>query len=544
MVVSKEQVREIDISTPARALGFLRLTDYSAIFCISWLLNLLALPFINPEMRDGAELIFNLVAVALLLFTVYTVWRHVGVIDARVWRAHIIAFPLLLLFCVFVFASTLVTSATNYGGINLEDFRTIHHFSTSWLSAGATVGMVSVLLLKRMRPATFGLPLVELLRDLSRYEDPRAVDAKKIKRVNAPRGIVLGALGSVISCIALDPLAFLSMAVKLPIGLLGCFLLIRARRYFQISADSLLSADKRKPILFLRSFEDDEQVKFHSSGKAILDFSLETRLSNHFTYFGPFIAIGSPTEPVPQIGAARVILSDSEWQPRVLEWMSEASVIVMYSGKSQWVTWELAKLVNTERVGKLILIIPQVKGWRSATRSKDIAARIEHVREAFKNTKWREALAALQNFRDVRAVLFRSDGSLIVIKSRPRNRDSYHLAALIAHYTLLRQPAMLVGIGGAVQDRRYPLDTEIFHIGAAPDNNLIIQDDDYVSERHACLCYEKGNLSIADQHSKNGTFVNGNRLRNGALSVNAGDQIRIGQSIFEIAHAEDRPRAA
>ena len=256
--------QEIDIST-ARALGFLRLTDYSVIFCISWLLNLLALPFINPEMREAEELAFNLVAVALLLFTVYTVWRHVGVIDARVWRVHMIAFPLLLLFCVFVFASTLITSSTNYGGINLEDFQTIRHFSMSWLSAGATVGIVSLLLLKRMRPATFGIPLVELLRDLSKYEDQRAVDAQKIKRVNVPRGTVLGVLGGIISGIALDPLALLSMAVKLPIGLLGCFLLIRARRYFQVSADSLLSADKRKPILFLRSFEDDEQVKFHSS---------------------------------------------------------------------------------------------------------------------------------------------------------------------------------------------------------------------------------------------------------------------------------------
>src|SRR5262249_41107579 len=133
------------------------------------------------------------------------------------------------------------------------------------------------------------------------------------------------------------------------VGLLGCFLLITARRYFQVSADSLLAVDKRKPILFLRSFADDEQVKFGDSdtsssyglpdrlpdvnstqdsnldrpedplavaarssrpigwkaSKTLLDFSLETRLSNHFTYFGPFIAVGSPKEPVPQIGAAR-----------------------------------------------------------------------------------------------------------------------------------------------------------------------------------------------------------------------------------------------
>jgi FHA domain len=229
----------------------------------------------------------------------------------------------------------------------------------------------------------------------------------------------------------------------------------------------------------------------------------------------------------------------------VMTWMSKASAIVMYSGKSQWVTWELAKLVNTERVAKLILMIPEAKGWRSATRSNDINARIACLREAFSNTKWFASLAALQNFQDVRAMLFRSDGSLIVIKSGPGNRDSYHLAALIAHYILLKETtAMLVGISGAVQDRQYPVDTKIFHIGAGPNNNLMIKHDDYVSGHHALLCYEKGRLSIADQHSKNGTFVNNNRLGDAPLTVNAGDQIRMGHSIFEVAGAEDRPRAA
>jgi hypothetical protein len=544
MALSSERNREIDISRQARALYFLRMTDYLVILCGSWSLNLLAMLIVDPEMSQGGALIYNLIAVAVLFFSVYTGWRHLGVIDVRVWRAHTIAFPLLLLFCI----STLLINLIYNESINLNDVQTFSgYIMMLWLSAGAAVGFVSVLLLKRMRPAIFGIPLVVLLRDLCRYKDPGAIDAKKIKRVNAPRGAVLGVLGGIISGIALDPLALLSMTVKLPIGLLGCFLLIRARRYFQVSADSLLSVDKRKPILFLRSFEDDEQVTLRSSGKAILDFSLETRLSNHFTDFGPFIAIGSPTEPVPQIGAARIILSDSEWQPRVMEWMSEASVIVMYSGKSQCVTWELAKLVNTERVGKLILMIPQVRGWRNATRCKDITARIEHVREAFKNTKWRGALAAFENFADVRAMLFRSDGSLIVIKSRPRNRDSYHLAALIAHSILLDQSgAALVGIGGPLRGQRLPVDKEIYRVGSASDNDLVINGDAYVSKFHACMFYENGSLSIADQRSTNGTFVNGHRLRNSAMTVNAGDQIGIGRSLFEVtpAESENRPRAA
>ena len=54
---------------------------------------------------------------------------------------------------------------------------------------------------------------------------------------------------------------------------------------------------------------------------------------------------------------------------------------------------------------------------------------------------------------------------------------------------------------------------KFFTFGAASDNNLIINRDDYVSGHHACLRYRQGALSIVDQRSKNGTFVDDNRLR-------------------------------
>jgi len=186
-----------------------------------------------------------------------------------------------------------------------------------WLSGGAIAGFVSVLLLRKMRIGAFGVPLVELLRDLESYEGKRAPEAKTIKKVDAPRGTVFGVLGGIILLVVVfaplpndSRMASNYARIFQQISLLGYFMLIRARRYFQISADSLLSVDKRKPILFLRSFKDDERVKFGGSERAFLDFSLETRLLNHFAGFGPFIAIGSPKDPIPQIGAARAVLSD------------------------------------------------------------------------------------------------------------------------------------------------------------------------------------------------------------------------------------------
>jgi hypothetical protein len=41
------------------------------------------------------------------------------------------------------------------------------------------------------------------------------------------------------------------------------------------------------------------------------------------------------------------------------------------------------------------------------------------------------------DFAGLRAMLFRADGSMLMIKSRSRSRDAYHPAALIAHQQLL-----------------------------------------------------------------------------------------------------------
>jgi hypothetical protein len=221
------------------------------------------------------------------------------------------------------------------------------------------------------------------------------------------------------------------------ITLLAFFLVVRARRYLQVDADSLLAVDERAPILFLRSFDDDEKQQFASVQRALLDFSLETRLSNHFFRYGPFVAVGSPKERIPQIGAARVLLKDDEWQERVLAWIKESKLIIMYSGATHWVNWELRQVIENGRATSLILMFPEIKGWRPSRRRKNIEARVEKVREVFKDTLWADELAEFRDFAGLRAMLFRADGSMVMVKSRSRSRDAYHLAALIAHQQLL-----------------------------------------------------------------------------------------------------------
>ena len=586
-MVDSSTVREIDISRPANALRLLRAMDYLlVIVCSNYLVLFLTMPLLYPNMTKDSRFVLTLVVlVPVLSFIIYTGWRHVGVIDVNVWPAYLAAFPLLFLFSLFIAWDLLATSARKGEVIPREGWLFV---LLMW--AGAIVGFATLLRLKRMRLAHFSAPLVEILRDLNAYRGRRAASAGRIKRINVPRGIALGLLGGIVLLgTALAPLLAGPYLTKdaarhlQKLGLVGCLLLVGARRYFQVSADALLAADHRKPILFLRSFADDQQAPGESPGTTdsypllkdtaaapappgdpnrewpahplagaaqssrelgrraaatLLDFSLETRLANHFMYFGPFIAVGSPSEPVPMIGAARVVLPDSEWQSRVMAWMSGASNIVMYLGSSQWVTWELAKVVNTGRAAKLILMFPEMTGWRSRGRtvSEELEARMTYARQAFSNTKWGQALTACQNPQDVRTLLFRSDGFVIAIRSGPKNRDAYHLAALLAHYIFLNETvAWLIGIDGAVRDQQFAVDTGTFNIGAASDNNLVIDHDNYVSRHHAILSSRNGGLAIADRHSKNGTFVNDNRLGDGPTALRVGDRIRIGHSSFEVA---------
>jgi hypothetical protein len=48
--------------------------------------------------------------------------------------------------------------------------------------------------------------------------------------------------------------------------------------------DALLLVNRKSPIVFLRSFEDEERPKYRQLDKAWLDFSLEARPADHLKY--------------------------------------------------------------------------------------------------------------------------------------------------------------------------------------------------------------------------------------------------------------------
>lgn len=66
-------------------------------------------------------------------------------------------------------------------------------------------------------------------------------------------------------------------------------------------------------------------------------------------------------------------------------------------------------------------------------------------------------------------------------------------------------------------------------LGRGPGNNVVLDKDALVSRQHAIIFYAAGKFHIQDNGSRNGTFLNGNKIENGkAADLKSGDEITAG----------------
>ena len=84
------------------------------------------------------------------------------------------------------------------------------------------------------------------------------------------------------------------------------------------------------------------------------------------------------------------------------------------------------------------------------------------------------------------------------------------------------------------------MEQPVFRIGSGEANELQLSDD-YVSNRHAFIQYDEGNLYLSDSESRNGTWLNEARLDQTARVLSPGDRIRTGKSTFELLPPGEEP---
>ena len=152
--------------------------------------------------------------------------------------------------------------------------------------------------------------------------------------------------------------------------------------------------DTRKPILFLRPFDDDEHTSLQPfgwtaeisgvrpdsakpSGRTDL-FTLiarahpvrilrmvtgygtgssEESLARFFESYGPLIAIGKPGERLASPGASRMYVNDASWQEAILREMERAQAVIMQPAASEGVRWELGEIRQHVAPCKLLLCL-------------------------------------------------------------------------------------------------------------------------------------------------------------------------------------------
>lgn len=88
-----------------------------------------------------------------------------------------------------------------------------------------------------------------------------------------------------------------------------------------------------------------------------------------------------------------------------------------------------------------------------------------------------------------------------------------------------RTPRLLVE-GGPGKGREIPLSQELLTIGRLDENDVVI-DDRLISRHHAQIERERGQYTLRDRGSRNGTFVNGQRISVPHV-LRDGDEIQIG----------------
>jgi hypothetical protein len=172
-------------------------------------------------------------------------------------------------------------------------------------------------------------------------------------------------------------LAFLNPIFAVVPVYIGYLLLRRGKKYSVERGQSALRNDHRAPVVYLRSFKDEETEssvvhrfnKLASSDKTWLAATVpnngiqeQDALGYVFRKIGPYIALGRPGEELPELGSSKLYASNSEWQDTIRDFLDKCRLVVFRAGVTESLRWELAEIVRTVIPKKLLMILPVAEG--------------------------------------------------------------------------------------------------------------------------------------------------------------------------------------
>jgi hypothetical protein len=213
----------------------------------------------------------------------------------------------------------------------------------------------------------------------------------------------------------------------------GIFALSRTlRRYarrhsLDLAADAML-ADPRKPVVFLRSFSDDQISLAKAEMPLLRRFvdpgavvgTLEELLVSEYADVGPVITIGKPSEDpddLPPLGAARQYCQGTEWQEIVRSLMQASALIIVGVGRSAGLAWEIATIRDANLLTKTIFVFPP-----------DLAKDRSMLNDLFTKLELSENIPRFRSGQAVISVSFLAVGRPLVLLSSRITETVYKIA--------------------------------------------------------------------------------------------------------------------
>lgn len=175
--------------------------------------------------------------------------------------------------------------------------------------------------------------------------------------------------------------------ILLPAWFASTWVIKRGRRMRIAAGESVLAEDERAPIVFLRPFDDDGSESDRSWSSRVRAspweryITHEQRLARTLRKVGPFETVGDPTEELPQLGATRMYATDEDWQATVEKWTAHAGVVLLQTGESEGLAWEVQHVVALDTPERVILSLPPAGKRKGRSRPE----RYEAFRRRFGN---------------------------------------------------------------------------------------------------------------------------------------------------------------
>jgi hypothetical protein len=139
----------------------------------------------------------------------------------------------------------------------------------------------------------------------------------------------------------------------LALATVKCF--VHAKRLRSPSALEILASERRPPVVYFRPFTADVEAKPRRLDSTTEEEAIAYALND----IGPLVAIGTPEETLPSLGAARMYVDNEKWREAALDLLGRAAVVIMRIGSTPGFWWEFETVMQRVKPEKIVLLIPR-----------------------------------------------------------------------------------------------------------------------------------------------------------------------------------------